>query len=91
MTAHFADNGTETLINSNSIQPSEKTENLDAQNNIENEKVKSWSRLTRKLTIKSAVNRLNIKENATGKRKKNEDHLGVVFMGIISIFIGTLL
>ena len=86
--AHCNDNGTEALINTNSIRPSEKSAKFGDQNSIENGKSKAWSGIKRRLTIKAAAKVL--KDGPSGRRKKNEDHLGVVFMGIISIFIGRL-
>ena len=86
VTSHCDDNGTEALINTSYIQPSEKSEDSIDQNNIENGKGKKWSGIKRRLTIKAAVKVL--RDPSSGRRKKNEDHLGVVFMGIISIFIG---
>ena len=86
VTLHCNDNGTEALINTSYIKPSEKSEDSADQNNIENGKGKTWSGIKRRLTMKAAVKVL--KDHPNGRRKKNEDHLGVVFMGIISIFIG---
>ena len=86
VTSHCDENGTEALINTSYLQPSEKSEDSSDQNNIENGKGNKWSGIKRRLTIKAALR--VVKDNPSGRRKKNEDHLGVVFMGIISIFIG---
>ena len=60
--------------------------NHSEKGDVINEKNKGWTKYKKKMTLKKSVKA--IKENTQGKPKKNEDNLGVVFMGIISIFIG---
>ena len=82
-TTHSGDDGTIALIQANSSHQSDHV----VDQNVENGKIKGgWSDIKRKMTVKKTVKIL--KETPSAKKKKKEDNLGVVFMGIISIFIG---
>ena len=72
--------------NTNQTTPIISDTNHSEKGDVINEKLKGWSKYKRKITLKKSV--AAIKDNTQGKPKKNEDNLGVVFMGIISIFIG---
>ena len=81
---HSGDDGTIALIQSNN---SSHQSEIPVGLNVENGKIKGgWSDIKRKMTTKKAVK--IFKEAPSAKKKKKEDNLGVVFMGIISIFIG---
>ena len=53
VTSHCDENGTEALINTSYLQPSEKSE--DSSDHIENGKGNKWSGIKRRLTIKAAI------------------------------------
>ena len=72
--------------NTNQTTPIISETNHEEKGDVINEKLKGWSKYKRKITLKKSVTAM--KDNTQGKPKKNEDNLGVVFMGIISIFIG---
>ena len=66
-----------------------KTENNIPNTTIKSEETKGWSRIK---TLSKVSKRIkDIKTQSNGGRKKNEDHLGVVFMGIILVFVGTFI
>ena len=62
------------------------TENGKCDTQLEYDGGKGWSKIKKRVTVLASVKA--IKEEPVKKRKKNEDNLGVVFMGIITIFIG---
>ena len=79
------DDGTIALIQSNSSYQSDNLVHQD----IENGKIKGgWNDIKRKMTVKKTVKIFKQTSSEKDKKKKKEDNLGVVFMGIISIFIG---
>ena len=81
------DDGTIALIQSNSSYQSDNLVHPD----VENGKVKgSWNDIKRKMTMKKTVKIFKQTPSEKEKKKQKEDNLGVVFMGIISIFIGMI-
>ena len=85
---HSGDDGTIALIQSNSSHQSDNLVDRD----VENGRVKGgWSDIKRKMTVKKTVQIFKQTPSEKEKKKKKEDNLGVVFMGIISIFIGKIL
>ena len=75
---------TEALICTQDTQPST---NFTSEATVEYKKSKGWSRI-KSMTIKRRLKQ-KTKEKSNGeKKKKNDDHLGVVFMAIILIFMG---